>query len=80
MSAVIPLDELLILSYGMIVNCTYFLLKHGASVVYYTDIFVGRQNVTWLAPLPPKRHNDILEKIVWRRPLTIHMLCSDLYG
>ena len=32
--------------------------------------FVGRQNVTWLAPLPPKRHNDvILEKVVWRRPL-----------
>ena len=36
-----------------------------------TDNFVGRQNVVWLAPLPPKRHNDvILEKIVCRRPLS----------
>ena len=28
-------------------------------------------DVMWLAPLFPKRHNDvILEKIVWRRPLS----------
>ena len=28
-------------------------------------------DVMWLAPLFPKHHNDvILEKIVWRRPLS----------
>ena len=33
--------------------------------------FVGRQNVTWLIPSLPKHQNDvILEKIVWRCPLT----------
>ena len=32
---------------------------------------VPNQNVTCSTPLPPKRHNDvIMEKIVWRRPLT----------
>ena len=30
LSAIIPLDELLILSCWMIVNCTYILLKHSA--------------------------------------------------
>ena len=42
------------------------------SVICIYRRFVGRQNVKWLAPLPPKCHNDvILEKIVWRRPLTV---------
>ena len=35
---------------------------------------VPNQNVTCSTPLPPKRHNDvIMEKIVWRRPLTMHV-------
>ena len=56
----------------MIVNCTYFLLKHGAKQCCLYLHFVGRQNGTWLAPLPSKRHKDvILEKIVWRCPLSI---------
>ena len=50
--AIIPLDELLILSYGMMVNCTYLLLKHGACVVYYTDIF-GWQTKCHMARSPP---------------------------
>ena len=47
-SAVIPLNELLILSCWMVVNCTYLLLKHGAK-----QYFVGRQNVTRLTPPSP---------------------------
>ena len=46
-SAVIPLDELLILSCWMVVNCTYFLLKHGAKQCrLFFRHFVGKQNVT----------------------------------
>ena len=73
MSAIIPLDELLILSCWMIVNC--FLLKHGAKQGRLYRHFVGRQNVTWLTPSPPKRQNDvILEKIVWRCPLRYYCI------
>ena len=32
--------------------------------------FVGRQNVMWLAPLPPKRYNEVILEIVWRHPFT----------
>ena len=80
MSAVILLDELLILSCWMIVNCTYFLLKLGAKqgrLLY--QHFVRRQNITWLAHPPSKknkkkRHNDvILEKLVWRHPLNVYV-------
>ena len=77
-SAVMPLDELLILSCWMIVNC--FLLKHGAKQCRLYRHFVGRQNVTWLTPFPPKRQNDvILEKIVWRCPLSLPCLCMHTY-
>ena len=65
-SAVIPLDELLILSCWMIVNC--FLLKHDAKQCRLYRHFVGRQNVTWLTPSPPKRQND--EKNSLESPLT----------
>ena len=45
-----------LLSCWMIINCTYFLLKHGVKQCRLYQHFVGRQNVTWRAPLPPKHH------------------------
>ena len=42
------------------------------SIVCIYRHFLGRPNVTRLTPLPPKRQIEvILEKIVWRRPLTL---------
>ena len=48
-----------------------FLLKHSAKQRRLYRHFVGGQSIMWLTPSPSKRQNDvILEKIVWRRPLT----------
>ena len=60
----------------MIVNCTYFLLKHSAKQCrLYQHNFCWQTKHHVASPLPPKRHNDIiLEKIVWRRPLTLSFI------
>ena len=45
----------------MIVNCTYFLLKHGAKQRCLTFCWQTKRRVA--SPPPPQRHNDvILEK------------------
>ena len=56
----------------MVVNCSYFLLKHGAKQCrLYILTFCWQTKCHVASPLPPKRHKDIIfEKIVWRRPLS----------
>ena len=51
-SAIISLDELLILSCWMIINTNLLSHEEWCQCRLYQH-FVGRQNVTWLAPPPP---------------------------
>ena len=62
LSAVIRLDELLILSCWMIVNCTYVLLKHGAKQcrLYIPTFLLRWQSKRHVIAPPPKRHNDVI--------------------
>ena len=53
-SAVVPLNELLILSCWMVVNCTYFLLKHGAKqCCLYIPTFCWQTKRHAASPPPP---------------------------
>ena len=54
----------------MIVNCTYFLLKHGAKqCCLYIPTFCWQTKRHVVIPPTPQRHNDvILEQKGWRRP------------